>query len=55
MTAVKFVTNPTTEPPDRNKAYICILENGQEKWLELATDAGDGITDSDFDFGKAAE
>ncbi len=55
MTKVTFVRDPKTEPPDPNKPYVCFLVNGEETWLLLATDAGDGITDSDFDFPEPAE
>ena len=48
---IEFVEHPTTPPPDPGKPYVCVTdEHGHERWLLLETDAGDGITDADFDF-----
>lgn len=56
MTGMKRVRNPQSAPPDPNGPYVCFAgPDGKEQWIEFATDAGDGVTDADFDFeaGKA--
>jgi hypothetical protein len=48
---ITFVDKPKTSPPDPNKPYMCVAgPDGTEQWLLLGTDAGDGVTDADFDF-----
>ena len=51
MTTGQLITDPKTDPPDPNMPYIAVEgPNGEEVWYLLATDAGDGVTDKDFDF-----
>lgn len=48
---VTYVKNPKTSPPDPNQPYVCFAgPDGKEQWILLVTDAGDGVTDADFDF-----
>jgi len=49
--AIKLIANPTTSPPDKNKPYIAVDVDGEEKWFLLSDDATD-VTDADFDFDK---
>lgn len=52
LTYVK-AADAKTKPPDPDKPYVCFADaSGNEQWIELATDAGDGVTDADFDFEK---
>lgn len=49
---VQLITNPKTQPPGKGP-YIAVRgEDGKEKWLLLADERTDGITDADFDFDK---
>ena len=49
---VKLVQKPKTRPPG-NGSYLAVEgPNGEEQWLQVATDAADGVTDADFDFAK---
>lgn len=51
MTGMTYVQHPTSAPPDPNRPYVCFAgPDGKEQWIELATDAGDDVTDADFDF-----
>lgn len=53
MTGMKYVQHPKSAPPDPNKPYVCFAgSDGKEQWIEMATDAGDGVVDADFDFDK---
>jgi hypothetical protein len=56
MSGMTYVQHPKTSPPDANKPYVCFAgPDGKEQWIEMASDAADGVTDADFDFaaGKA--
>jgi hypothetical protein len=53
---VTWVKNPKTQPPDPSKPYVCFAgPDGKEEWVLMETDAGDGLTDADFDFDKAKQ
>lgn len=56
MTGMTYVkaSDAKTKPPDPNKPYVCFKgPDGKEQWILMETDAGDGVTDADFDFEKA--
>lgn len=52
---IEFVTDPKTKSPDATKPYVAVMVGGEEKWILLATDSSDGVTDADFDFGKGKD
>lgn len=48
---VKPVTEAKTAPPSQKGSYVAVTgDDGQEKWVLVATDAADGVTDADMDF-----
>ena len=51
---IKLIANPKTSPPDKNKPYIAVEVDGQEKWFLLSDEAAD-VTDGDFDFAKGKQ
>lgn len=56
MEEVSWVSAPKTEPPDADQAFVPLAdEDGQEKWVLLATDTADGVTDADYAFNKGQQ
>lgn len=53
---VEWVQDPQTPPPSAAGAFVPVREpGGQEQWVELATDGGDGVGPADLDFRAGQE
>lgn len=54
--AVKPLEQAKTAPPATDQPYMAVEgADGQQEWVLVATDEGDGVTDADMDFDKGKQ